>query len=333
MSKPTVLLTGAGGEMGHLLVPALADRGLDVVALDLVNLPASVESRCVRAVEASILDTAVLSKLLVEYRPDWIFHLAAILSTKAEREPDLAHEVNVDGTIGLMRLARRQASETGKGVRFLFPSSIAAYGLPDVETRMSAGAVRESEWNFPVGIYGCNKLYCEMVGTYLARRARTRSEPGLDFRSIRFPGLISAETVPTGGTSDYAPAMIHAAAQGQPYACFVSAETRLPFMTMADGVDAFLTLALAPADSLSTRVYNVKAFSPSATEIRQRVLEVFPKAQIAFEPDPARQAIVDSWPADVDDTLARRDWGFAPRHGLEEALSEYLVPALLSRYP
>ncbi len=332
MRKPTVLLTGAGGEMGHLLVPALADRGFDVVALDLVKLTASVESRCVRAVEASILDSAVLSELLREFRPECIFHLAAILSAKAEREPDLAHEVNVDGTIGLMALARRQASKTGKNVRFLFPSSIAAYGLPDVETRERAGAVGESEWNFPTSVYGCNKLYCEMFGTYLTRRAKTRGEPGLDFRSIRFPGLISAETVPTSGTTDYAPAMIHAAAQGHPYACFVSAETRLPFMTMADGVEAFLKLAEASEDSLSTRVYNIKAFSPSAAEIRERVLEIFPDSRITFDPDPARQAIVDSWPADVDDSLARRDWGLSPEHGLEGALSEYLFPALQSRY-
>jgi threonine 3-dehydrogenase len=126
--------------------------------------------------------------------------------------------------------------------------------------------------------------------------------------------------------------MIHSAAQGKPYACFVSAETRLPFMTMTDGVEAFLKLAESPEEALSTRVYNIKAFSPSAAEIRERVLEVFPDASITFEPDPALQAIVDSWPADVDDDLARNDWHFLPRHGLDEALSEYLLPALQSRY-
>jgi nucleoside-diphosphate-sugar epimerase len=333
MSERVVLLTGAGGEMGHLLVPALADQGFDVVALDLVKLPAAIESRCIRTVEASILDAAVVDGLVAKFRPERVFHLAAILSSKAERDPEMAHEVNVEGTLGLMKATTRQARETGRSVRFLFPSSIAAYGLPDAQTRERAGAVRETQWNFPSRIYGCNKLYCELVGTYLTHRARTLGEPGLDFRSIRFPGLISAETVPSGGTSDYAPAMIHAAAQGKPYACFVAAETRLPFMTMTDAVEGFMKLADAPEKTLTTRVYNVKAFSPSAAEIRDRVLEVFPDASISFKPDPALQAIVDSWPADVDDALARNDWNFLPKHGLDEALSEYLLPALQSRYP
>jgi nucleoside-diphosphate-sugar epimerase len=144
--------------------------------------------------------------------------------------------------------------------------------------------------------------------------------------------LISAETLPSGGTSDYAPEMIHAAAQGRAYSCFVSEETRIPFMTMPDAVEAFLKLSEAEASSLSTRVYNIRAFSPSAAEIRDAVLERFPEARIAFAPVAFRQEIVDSWPADIDDGRARRDWGHAPRHGLGEALRDYLLPALVKRY-
>jgi len=238
----------------------------------------------------------------------------------------------VDATVDLMRLSRAAAESADRGVRFLFPSSIAVYGLPDAATKASAGAVREDAWVRPSSVYGCTKVYCEMLGSYFTRRAAAEGRPGLDFRAIRFPGLISAETLPSGGTSDYAPEMIHAAAQGKPYSCFVSEGARIPFMTMPDAVDAFLRLAEADAESLSTRVYNIRAFSPSAGEIRDAVVARFPGARITFEPVPFRQAIVDSWPADVDDERARRDWGHAPRHGLREALEAYLLPALTRRY-
>jgi nucleoside-diphosphate-sugar epimerase len=181
-------------------------------------------------------------------------------------------------------------------------------------------------------MYGCNKLYGEHVGNYLARRRDGAGRPPLDFRSIRFPGLVSAETLPTGGTTDYAPEMIHAAARGVPYACFVRADSRLPFMTMPDAVEALLLLGEAEARHLSRRVYNIRAWSVTAGEIRDEVLRHFPDARITFEPGPTRQAIVDSWPADLDDSAARADWGFAPRHGFPEAVARYLVPALRAQY-
>jgi nucleoside-diphosphate-sugar epimerase len=317
--------------MGHGLLPALEARGHPVVAVDLAPLPAELAGSCLEAVRASILDTETMRSLLRRHRPAWVFHLAAVLSSRAERDAALAHAVNVQGTVDLMGLCLEELGGGGDAVRFLFPSSIAVYGMPDLATKESEGAVGESEWTVPQRLYGCHKLYCELLGSYWARRALAGG-PGLDFRAIRFPGLISAETVPSGGTSDYAPEMLHAAAQGRPYACFVRPDTRLPFMTMADAVDAFLKLGDAAPAELSRRVYNIRAFSASAAEFRDRVLETFPGAGIRFEPDAARQAIVDSWPADVDDARARHDWGLAPRHGLVEALRDYLVPALRARY-
>jgi nucleoside-diphosphate-sugar epimerase len=185
-------------------------------------------------------------------------------------------------------------------------------------------------------MYGCNKLYCEQLGTYYARHYKQlAAEPAsgkVDFRCVRFPGLISALTVPSGGTSDYAPEMIHAAAKGEPYACFVRPDSRIPFMAMPDGVDALMTLASAPRGHLTRTAYNVAAFNPSAEEIRSVVVEAFPDAQISWEADRKRQGIVDSWPADVDDTTARRDWGFAPRYDFERAFTEYLIPTIRKQY-
>ncbi len=332
MEPRTALVTGANGEMGHLLLPALKAAGFESVAVDLTPLPAGAVSFCKAAVVGSVLDPRLLADLFRNHRPDVVFHLAALLSSKAERDPDLAHEVNVSATLDLFRLCRERARESGRDVRFLFPSSIAVYGLPDAAAKTAAGAVKEEEWNRPAGIYGCNKLYGEMIGSYFATRARKDGTPGLDFRAIRFPGLISADTLPSGGTSDYAPEMIHAAAQGRPYSCFVAAETRMPFMTMPDAVGAILRLEAAPADRLTTRAYNIGAFSPSAAELRAAVLVHFPDARIVFEPVAWRQAIVETWPADVDDQRARRDWGHSPRHRLPEAMSDYLVPALAKRY-
>ena len=126
--------------------------------------------------------------------------------------------------------------------------------------------------------------------------------------------------------------MIHAAAQGEPYDCFVRPDTRIPFMAMPDGVEALLTLASAPRQRLQRTSYNVGAFSPSADQIRDVVVRAFPDARIEWKVDIKRQAIVDSWPADVDDTAARRDWGFAPQYDLARAFSEYLIPTIRARY-
>jgi len=332
MERRVALVTGAGGEMGHLLLPELRKAGYELITLDVHPLAASLAALCRTTVLGSVADSPLVTALFGEHPPEVVFHLAALLSSKAERDPDLAHEVNVTATLDLFRLGRERARERGRDVRFLFPSSIAVYGLPDAQAKERAGAVAEDAWNHPAGMYGCNKLYGEMIGSYFTERARKDRTPGLDFRAIRFPGLISAETLPSGGTSDYAPEMIHAAAQGHPYSCFVAADTRMPFMTMPDAVAALLRLDAAPAERLTTRVYNIGAFSPSAAEIRDAALVHYPDAEIVFEPVAWRQAIVDTWPAAVDDSRARRDWGHAPRLGLREALADYLVPALQSRY-
>ena len=271
-----------------------------------------------------------------EFEVDLIFHLAAVLSTRAEFSPVTAHAVNVEGTLNLLEFAYHEAESHGRPVVFLYPSSIAAYGLPSLDAKCRAGAVREDEWAHPTTMYGCNKLYCEQLGDYYAHHYKQLSADPIsgrvDFRAVRFPGLISAVTVPSGGTSDYAPEMIHAAAKGEAYECFVRPDTRIPFMAMPDGVEALLTLAAAPCDRLSRTAYNLGAFNPSADEIRAQVLHAFPDADLTWAADRKRQGIVDSWPEDVDDGLARRDWGFAPQYDFERAFGEYLIPTIRTRY-
>jgi nucleoside-diphosphate-sugar epimerase len=323
--------------MGHELVHRLAEAGsATVLGLDVRPLAPEVARRCAAVVVGDIRDRHLLDRVRSEFEVTAVFHLAAILSTRAEFIPESAHEVNVEGTLNLLRLAVEEARWHGRCVRFVFPSSIAVYGLPDLDAKKRAGRVPEHLWNLPVTMYGCNKLYAEHLGRYYGRHYRQLAADDdrhrVDFRAIRFPGLISAFTLPSGGTSDYAPQMIHAAVQGQPFACFVREDTRIPFMTMPDAIGALLALTEAPAERLTSPVYNVGAFNPSAGELAALTRRAVPGARITFEPDPPRQGIVDSWPEDVDDALARRDWGFRPAYDLDRAIDEYLLPNIRRRY-
>jgi nucleoside-diphosphate-sugar epimerase len=335
--RPVALVTGAGGEMGHALIHRLAETGdVDVVALDVRPLDPDLAHRCAAVRVGDVLDRRLLDRLTSEFEIATIFHLAALLSTRAEFVPETAHEVNVEGTLNLLRVAVDEARALGRPVTFFFPSSIAVYGLPDLPAKRAAGRIAEREWLAPVTMYGCNKLYGEHLGRYFARHYRQLAPQagpsGVDFRALRFPGLISAFTVPSGGTSDYGPEMIHAAAQGRPYACFVRGDTRIPFMAMPDAIDALLALRRAPAAALTSPVYNVTGFSAAADEVAGLVRGAFPDARITFVPDPRRQAIVDSWPEDLDDSSARRDWGFRPAYDLLRTFEQYLVPNVKHRY-
>ncbi len=332
-----ILVTGAGGEVGHGLISALHAQGrADVVAIDLRKLDRELRPFCQQSFVGDICDMSLLERLLAMYEITEIYHLAALLSTRCEYHAGDGPRGQRHRHAQSLRLAAEQARSHGQRVKFVFPSSIAVYGLPDLETKGRAGAVTEDQFLYPHTMYGCNKLYCEHLGRYYANYYRSlaqdRVEHSVDFRCLRFPGLISADTLPSGGTSDYGPEMIHAAAAGNAYACFVRPDTRTAFMTMPDAVDALLDLAAADEGALRQRVYNVTSFNPSAGEIETIVRRHFPAAEITFQPDRQRQAIVDSWPQDVDDSAARRDWGYRPCHDLTAAFDEYLVPRIKARY-
>jgi threonine 3-dehydrogenase len=335
MRTPVTLVTGAGGEIGHGLVTRLAIAGRPIVTVDLTRLDNSLAPLVRREFTGSITDTTLLERVLAEFEVDLIFHLAALLSTRAEFTPLTAHEVNVEGTLRLLEFSQREGESHGRAVTFVYPSSIAAYGLPDLATKRSAGRVEEDDWNTPRTMYGCNKLYCEHLGRYYARyykQLAAHAAGRVDFRCVRFPGLISAVTTPAGGTSDYAPEMIHAAARGEAYACFVRPDTQIPFMAMPDAIEALLQLATAPAERLTRTAYNLSAFAPTAQTLHDAVVAAFPTAHLTWHVDDKRQAIVDSWPSDVDDSAARRDWGFAPAFDFERAFRDYLLPTITERY-
>ena len=335
MSEKVALITGACGEIGQALVQELAGQGTHrIVTMDLAPLAVSLGSLSSEHIQGDLLGKV---KYLYDLDIDVIYHLAAFLSSKAELMPEEAHHVNVDGTLQLLQLAAYKSEKNARAVRFFFPSSIAVYGFSALAEKQAAGRVSEDKWTHPHTMYGCNKIACESLGVYYSRFLGQRQFDAhpphmLDFRALRFPGLVSAFTVPSGGTSDYGPEMLHAAARGEPYACFVRQDARIPFMAMPDAIKSIGGLMSAPREKLTQSVYNVSSFSLSAGEFRERTLKDFPDAQITFAPNSRRQGIVDSWPEDVDDTGARADWGWQPDYAVDRFFDEYLVANIRKRY-
>ena len=334
MAQKTVLVTGACGEIGQALVQELSTRGgCRIVTADIAPLPNAIKDLVAEHIQG---DLVYKVKNFYDYDLDIIFHLAASLSSKAEIATEEAHRINVEGTMQLLMLAAYRSEKYKKAVKFLFPSSIAAYGMT-LEEKRAAGCVKEFEYNAPHTMYGCNKLYCEKLGMYYSHYYGQRHlDPVppmmVDFRALRFPGLISAFTLPSGGTSDYGPEMLHAAAQGKPYACFVREDTKISFMAMPDAIKSLLMLTEAPRERLSQVIYNVAAFALTAGQFRDRALKAFPGAQISFDPNPRRQGIVDSWPEDVDDSRARHDWSWQPDYDVEAFFEDYFLPNIRTRY-
>ncbi len=301
-----ILLTGAGGQIGSDLITALGAQGHRLVATDLKPRPSTADIAW-RALD--VVDAAAVDQLIAEEAPEVVYHLAAILSATGEKNPALAYAVNQTGTWNVLEACRT------RGVRqLLFCSSIAVYGpgLPDPTP--DDVALR------PTTMYGVTKAAGEMLCEYY------RAKRGLDCRGVRFPGLISA-SLPGGGSTDYALFMYVDGVRVGSYQAFARADTRVPLMYMPDGVRALLELAAAPADRLTRAIYNIAGFSPRADEIAASVARAVPGVAITYQPDPLRQGILDSWPRALDDTCARRDWGWAPRYTLDQ-MTEDLVPKI-----
>lgn len=301
-----ILLTGAGGQIGTDLVPLLLDRGHEVTALDLASKPDS----CPPGVTWLRGDVAVPSEVfdaVKRSRPELVFHLAAILSATGEAMPHRTYRVNLDGTHHVLEAARlfdvRQV---------FFTSTIAVFG-PGL-----AQPVGDDVPLHPRTMYGVTKVAGELLGEYYQKAF------GLDFRGVRFPGLINAG-IPGGGTSDYALFMYVEGLRSGAYEAFCRPDSCIPFMYMPDALRAMIELSEAPKTELARSIYNIAAMSPTAEEIADAVRARVPGVKLGFRSDPRRQAILDSWPRALDDACARRDWGWMPEYDLD-AMSDDLVP-------
>ncbi len=304
---PATLITGAAGQIGTDLVRALRARdGADaVVATDLTPCPERWGDGPCETLD--VTDAAALDGLVRQYGVGTIYHLASLLSATGERKPELAWTVNVGGLRNVLAAAKEH------GLRVFWPSSIAVFGPT---TPRTAGQQTVLE---PTTMYGVTKVTGELLCQYAFVK------DGVDVRSLRYPGLISYTAPPGGGTTDYAVAIFHAAAEGEPYTCFVRPDTKLPMMYMPDAIAATLALMDAPAEQIGVRTsYNVGALSFTAEQLAASIRKRFPDFVVTYAPD-YRQSIADSWPAEVEDDAARTDWGWKPEFSLDGMVDDMLA--------
>ena len=305
----SILVTGALGQIGRDLVEALRDKhGQDsVIASDVREVaghPFVEEGRFVRL---SVLDGDVMDSVIEDEEVGTIYHLAAILSATGEQNPDLCERVNVGGTITVLEAARRN------DLRVYAPSSIAVFG-PDAP----ATAPQITPLN-PTTTYGKTKVTGEVMAMNYWKQY------GVDTRGIRYPGLVSWKSPAGGGTTDYAVEIFHAALNEGHYDCFVGPETRLPMMYMDDAIRATLELMDAPVESIGDARggYNVSGISFTARELADTISERVDGFTCEFKPD-HRQEYADSWPDDIDDSVAKDDWGWKAEYDLTRMVDEML---------
>jgi nucleoside-diphosphate-sugar epimerase len=306
-----ILVTGAAGQIGSELTLALRERyGAENVVAAGHRTPPSPRLRDSGPFEfLDVTQRESLERVVDRYAIDTIYHMAAILSATGEQKPQLAWQVNMGGLYNVLEVARERNM-----VRLFCPSSMAVFGPEAPKERTPQETVLR-----PTTIYGVTKVAGELLCNYYFHKY------GLDVRGLRYPGIISAETFPGGGTTDYAVAIFYEAILHGHYTCFVREDTVLPMMYMPDCIRATISLMEADLSRLRYHAdYNVAALSFSAGELAAEIRKHIPTFTVEYKPD-FRQAIADSWPRSIDDTPAREDWGWAPQYDLPAMVEDMLA--------
>jgi threonine 3-dehydrogenase len=306
MKKDKILIIGAGGQIGAVLTDALREvYGTDqVVASDL--RPLSNDHGPSEVLNA--MDGAAMDEVVKRHKINQIYHLAAILSATGEKDPQKAWQINMQSLFNVLEIARQRNLD-----KVYFPSSIAVFGQEASHTQTP-----QNEVLIPETVYGISKVAGENWSNYYYRRY------GIDVRSLRYPGIIGYQSMPGGGTTDYAVDIYHYAVQNKDYECFLSAETRLPMLYMPDAIRATLELMEAAANKISVRTsYNLAGMSFTPSEISASIRKEKPDFKVSYKPD-FRQAIADSWPQSIDDSQARYDWGWKPEFDLDMMTKDML---------
>ena len=317
MAKETkrVLMTGAAGQIGSELAQALRKKhGADnVLVTDLFRPPAELaEAGPFELLD--VTDRGALDGLIGKYAVDTLYHLAALLSATGEKNPQKAWDVNTKGLYNVLEIARARGL-----ARVFSPSSIAVFGPATPREMTPQDTVLD-----PTTMYGVTKVAGEMLCDYYVRKY------GLDVRGCRYPGIISHQALPGGGTTDYAVAIFYEAVKDGRYTCFLREDTRLPMMYMPDCLKCTLDLMGTDTGKLKHHSnFNVTAMSFSAGELAAEIRKHIPSFECRYEPD-FRQAIADSWPASIDDSAAREEWGWKPDYNLA-AMTVDMLAALKKR--
>jgi nucleoside-diphosphate-sugar epimerase len=304
-----ILVTGAAGQVGAELVPALrVAYGSDAVLATDVRRPHVEEAQDGPFNVLDCLDATAVAEAVRVHRVDTIYHLAALLSASAERSPQLAYAVNMGTLVNVLEVARE------RGCAVFTPSSIGAFGPTTPRDPAPQDTIQR-----PTTMYGVTKVAGELLCDYYFTRF------GVDTRGVRFPGLISYVAPPGGGTTDYAVDIFHHALEHGRYACFLSADTQLDMMYMPDGVRAAIEVMEAdPARLTHRNAFNVTAMQFTPAVLAEAIRAELPSFEITYEVDPVRQRIADSWPRRIDDRAAREEWDWRPEFGLPDMTRDML---------
>jgi nucleoside-diphosphate-sugar epimerase len=307
---PRILVTGAVGQIGSELTMALRGRygGENVVAAGHKTEPEPQLRDSGPFVTIYVTRRETIQEVVDKYDIDTVYHMAAILSAAGERDPQLAYRVNLDGLYNVLEIAREQ-----KVSRVFWPSSIAVFGPDTPQHNTPQETILR-----PATMYGVTKVAGELLCGYYAECF------GLDVRGVRYPGIISSETLPGGGTTDYAVEIFYEALRHQRYTCFLDRDTVLPMMYMPDCIRATLTLMDADPSQLEHHAdFNLSGVSFSPAELAAEIKKHIPEFEITYEPD-YRQEIADSWPCTIDDSAARKEWGWEPQYDLPAMVADML---------
>lgn len=307
MSKDRILVIGANGQIGTVLTQALRNAyGMNNVVASDINTP--LRSVIGTFEKLDVLDGERLRAVVRKYGITQIYHLAAILSAKGEQNPRQTWDINMNALWNVLEIARQEHIR-----KVYYPSTIAVFG-----TQTPKQDTPQFTPMHPTTMYGITKQAGEQLCEYYFRRF------GLDVRSLRYPGIVSYESLPGGGTTDYAVDIYYKAVENKPFECFLQADTALPMMYMPDAVRATLELMEAPKDNIKLRYgYNVQGMTFTPAEIAAEIQKHVPAFQVTYNPD-FRQAIADSWVCSLDDTEARQDWGWKPAFDLASMTTDML---------
>ena len=306
-----ILVTGASGQIGSELVPALRERyGADNVIAAGHTRPLTDDiSDSGPSTRVDVTDVQDIERAIKECDVDTLYHLGSILSALAEQERRLSFEVNIKGLWNVLDVASQCGLE-----QVVIPSSIGAFG-PDTPRNNTANDTLQR----PTTLYGISKVFGELMGNY------SYQQLGLDVRGVRLPGIISWRVEPTAGTTDYAVAAFYAALRDSHYTCYLKPGTYLPMMYMPDAVLALIQVAEADVSGLKHHAdFNVNAISFAPEELAEAIQRRVPEFTISYDIDPVRQSIADSWPNSLDDTVARQEWGWQPKFDLEAMVDDML---------
>lgn len=313
MSKRKILVTGAFGQIGSELVPALAKKfGQDyVVAMGHNNVDPNFTGILEKA-DARSKDA--IASIIKKYDIGTIYHLVSLLSVNGEVNPSVTWDINMNGLKNVLELGVENK------IKIFWPSSIAAFGPSTPRENTPQHTVLE-----PTTIYGVTKYSGEGLCRYF------NIKYGLDVRSVRYPGIISWKTPPGGGTTDYAVAIFYDGLQKGTYECFVGPQTTLPMMYVDDAIKATIDITQAPSSNIKIRnSYNLTAISFQAQELEKELKKYIPNLKVIYKPD-KRQKIADSWPKSINDSDARRDWGWKHEYDLPK-MTKVMVESLKKKF-